>query len=315
MRYVARRLLFLFPTLLGMLIVVFMLLHITPGDPVEMLLDTDREFIPQEQIEAIRKDLGLDRPLHEQFLKYLGKVVQGDLGTSYRSKRPVLEHVKSNIVQTGQLALAGIFMAILIGVPAGIISAVKPNTIIDYVTLTVSMIGLCAPTFWLGILALYVFAFKFPVFPMMGDGTGTGPLSVLRYLVLPATVIGAHSAALLGRLTRSAMLDALNQDYIRTAYSKGLSTRVVVVRHALRNAAIPVTAAAGTMFAYLLTGSVVIEMVFSRKGLGWLMVTAINGRDFPLVQGLILVFGSIIILSNLVTDLVIGAIDPRVSHE
>jgi ABC-type dipeptide/oligopeptide/nickel transport system permease component len=315
MRYVVRRLLFLFPTLFGMLVVVFMLLHITPGDPVEMLLDTDREFIPQEQIDAIRKDLGLDRPLHEQFIRYVGKVIQGDLGNSYRSKRPVLEHVKLNMVQTAHLALAGIFMSILIGIPAGIISAVKPNTIIDYVTLTISMIGLCAPTFWLGILALYVFAFQLKVFPMMGDGTGGGPLAILRHLALPATVIGAHSAALLGRLTRSSMLDALNQDYIRTAHSKGLSSRVVVVRHALRNAAIPVTAAAGTMFAYLLTGSVVVEMVFSRKGLGWLMVTAINGRDFPLVQGLILVFGSIIILSNLVTDLVIGAIDPRVSHD
>jgi peptide/nickel transport system permease protein len=314
MRYVVRRLLFLFPTLIGMLVVVFMLIHITPGDPVELLLDTDKEFIPREQIEAMRKTLGLDRPLYEQFFMYASKVVQGDLGTSYRSRRPVLEHVQKNVVPTAQLALAGIAMAILIGVPAGIISAVKPNTVIDYVTLTMSMIGLCAPSFWLGILALYIFAFKWPVLPMMGDGAGSA-VSVLKHLILPATVIGAHSAALLARLTRSALLDALNQDYVRTAHSKGLAPRVVVVRHALRNAAIPVTAAAGTMFAYLLTGSVVIEMVFSRRGLGWLMITAINGRDFPLVQGLILVFGTIIILANLATDLFVGTIDPRVSHE
>jgi ABC-type dipeptide/oligopeptide/nickel transport system permease component len=202
----------------------------------------------------------------------------------------------------------------LIGVPAGVISAVWPNTPVDYFTLTASMVGLSAPSFWLGILALYLFAFRLRIFPIMGDGQGSLP-SVLQHLVLPALVIGAHSSALLARLTRASMLEVLNQDYIRTARSKGLTRRMVVIRHALRNAAIPVTAAIGTMFAYLLTGSVVIEMVFSRRGLGWLMVTSINGRDFPLVQGLILVFGTIIVLVNLITDLLIGAIDPRVSHE
>jgi peptide/nickel transport system permease protein len=297
-----------------MSLIVFLLLHLTPGDPVELLLDTDFEFISQEEIARVRAELGLDRPLHEQYFRYLGNALQGDLGESFRSGRPVLEHVKVNIGATAQLAVAGMLVAVLIGVPAGIVSAVWPNTPVDYVTLTASMVGLSAPSFWLGILALYVFAFKLPIFPIMGDGQGS-LASVIKHLVLPAAVIGAHSSALLARLTRASMLEVLNQDYIRTARSKGLSQRIVVIRHALRNAAIPVTAAIGTMFAYLLTGSVVIEMVFSRRGLGWLMITSINGRDFPLVQGLILIFGTIIVLANLFTDLLIGAIDPRVTHE
>jgi ABC-type dipeptide/oligopeptide/nickel transport system permease component len=314
MRYVIRRLLFLIPTLLGMLVAVFMLLHITPGDPVEMLMDSDLEHVPQEVLDRIRKDWGLDRPLHEQFFRYSGRVLRGDLGTSYRSRVPVTELVRTNVTPTAQLALASIIVTVLIGIPAGVVSAVKQNTLTDYVTLTMSMVGLCAPSFWLGILFIYVFAFRLPWFPMLGGGAGS-IASGLKHLVLPSFVIGTHSAAIIARLTRSSMLEALNQDYVRTAHSKGLAPKVVIVRHALRNAAIPVAAAAGTRFAYLLTGSVVVEMVFSRRGLGWLMVGAIKARDFPVVQGLILVFGTIIVLVNLLTDFLIGAVDPRVSHE
>ena len=313
MRYVVERLMLLIPTLLGILIVVFMLLHITPGDPAEMLMDTDFEDISQEQLERLRHDLGLDLPLHEQFFNYASRVLRGDLGTSFRSKRPVNEHIRVNWLPTAQLALAGVFVAVLLGVPTGIISAVKQNTPIDYVMLTLSMVGLSSPSFFVGILALYIFAFRLPWFPMMGDGAGSAT-SVLKHLFLPAVIVGTRAAALIARLTRSAMLESLNQDYVRTAHSKGLAPRVVIVRHALRNATIPVIAMIGTRCAYLLTGSVVVEMVFSRRGLGWLMVGAINGRDFPLVQGLILVFGAAIVLVNLLTDLAIGAVDPRVTH-
>jgi ABC-type dipeptide/oligopeptide/nickel transport system permease component len=313
MQYVIRRCLFLIPTLLGMLLAVFLLLHITPGDPVELLMDTDLEHVPQEVLDRIRKEWGLDRPLHEQFFRYLGQVLRGDLGTSYRSSQPVTGLVRASVMPTAHLALGGIIVTILLGVPAGAISAVKQNTLMDYITLTVAMVGLCAPSFFLGILSLYIFAFRLPWFPMVGDGAGS-VTSVLKHLVLPSSVIGIHSAAIVARLTRSAMLEALNQDYVRTARSKGLTPRMVIVRHVLRNAAIPIIAVAGTRLAYLLTGSIVIEMVFSRRGLGWLMVRAINDRDFPLVQGLILVFGTIIVVANLLTDVVIGAVDPRVSH-
>jgi ABC-type dipeptide/oligopeptide/nickel transport system permease component len=314
MRYVIRRLLFLIPTLFGMLLAVFMLLHITPGDPVELLLDTDVEYVPQEYVDRLRKEFGLDRPLYEQFLRYAGRVLQGDLGTSYRSNLSVTEHIRINMMPTLHLALGGIVVAILIGLPVGVISALKQNTVTDYIVLTLAMVGLTAPSFFLGILSLYIFAFRLPWFPMMGDGSGS-LTSVLKHLALPMFVIGFRASALLARLTRSAMLETLNQDYVRTAYSKGLPAKVVILRHVLRNAAIPVVAAAGTMFANLLTGAVVIEMVFSRRGLGRLMIGGINGRDFPLVQGLILVFGTIIIVASLLPDLLIGVFDPRVSYE
>ena len=314
MRYVIRRLIFLIPTLFGMLLVVFMLLHITPGDPVAMLMDIDVEWVPEEQLDLIRKDLGLDRPLHEQFFRYVGRVVRGDLGTSHRSRFPVARHVRLNVMHTVRLAVGGILIAILIGVPAGIISALRANTLMDYVVLTLSIGGLSAPSFWIGILAIYVFGYLLGWFPMMGDGAGNAG-SVLKHLVLPCLVMGIHSSALLARLTRSAILEELNQDYVCTAYSKGLPQSHVIFRHVLRNAAISIVAAAGTMFAYLLTGSVIVEMVFARRGLGRLMIGAINGRDFPMVQGLILIFGTVIVLANLSSDLLIGLIDPRVSHE
>jgi ABC-type dipeptide/oligopeptide/nickel transport system permease component len=313
MQYVIRRLIFLVPTLFGILVLVFLLRHLTPGDPVQLLVDVDVATMPQEQIERLRREFGLDRPLPEQFMVYLANVLRGDLGTSYRSKLPVMNYVQQNFMPTLQLAIAGLILAVLIGVPAGIISALRPNSALDHFTLTLSMIGLSAPSFWLGILLLYVFAFRLTWFPMIGNGDGS-PWDTARALVLPALVIGVHAAALLARLTRSAMLEVLGQDYVRTAHSKGLRSRTVIIRHALHNSAVPVVAAAGTTFAYLLTGSVVVELVFSRQGLGWLMVNSINGRDFPLVQGLILIFGLIIVLANLFSDLLIGAIDPRIKH-
>jgi peptide/nickel transport system permease protein len=212
------------------------------------------------------------------------------------------------------LALAGVVVALLIGLPAGIISAVRRNTAADYLTLSVAVIGLSAPSFWIGILLLYVFSFRLRWFPILGGGDGT-LASTMVHLVLPAVVVGASLGALIARLTRSAMLEALNQDYVRTARAKGLPGRLVVIRHVLRNAGITLVAAASTMFAYLLTGSVVVEIVFSRKGLGQLMITAITGRDFPLAQALILVFGTVIVVVNLFTDIAMSFLDPRVSYQ
>ncbi|HET8678658.1 MAG TPA: ABC transporter permease, partial [bacterium] len=196
----------------------------------------------------------------------------------------------------------------------GIISAVKRNTPVDYVTLSAAIIGLSAPSFWIGILLLYVFSFRLRWLPIMGGGDGS-LASTMLHLVLPAIVVGAGLGALIARLTRSAMLEAMNQDYVRTAHAKGLSARNVIIKHILRNAGVTLLAAASTMFAYLLTGSVVVEIVFSRKGLGQLMITAISGRDFPLAQALILVFGTVIVGVNLFTDLVMGFLDPRVSYQ
>jgi ABC-type dipeptide/oligopeptide/nickel transport system permease component len=290
------------------------MLHFAPGDPVEMLVDIEREEVSVEQLARIRTQLGLDRPLHVQFLDYVSGVLRGDLGTSYRTRLPVTREIIPNTMPTVYLALAGIFVAILIGVPAGIIAAYRPNSILDYLTLTASMVGLSAPNFWLGILFIYLFAFYLPIFPMIGEGSGS-PEVILKHLVLPSLVLGLSGAALLARLTRSAMLDALGEDYVRTAYAKGLRERVVLFTHALRNAAIPIIAAGGTMFAFLLTGSVVVETVFSRRGLGRLVVSSIFNRDFPMVQGLIIVFGFTIAITNLSSDMLVGLIDPRVSYD
>jgi ABC-type dipeptide/oligopeptide/nickel transport system permease component len=315
-RYVTERVLLLIPTLLGILIGVFLMLHAAPGDPVEALMDIQTELIPKEQIEQIRRDLGLDRPLYEQYLKYVGRVVRGDLGTSFRTQLPILDDIKLNFMATVHLALGGLAVALLIGLPAGIISAVRRNTIADYLTLSVAVVGLSAPSFWIGILLLYVFSFRLRWFPILAGGGGDGSLaSTMVHLVLPAIVVGASLGALIARLTRSAMLEALNQDYVRTARAKGLPGRTVVAKHVLRNAGITLVAAASTMFAYLLTGSVVVEIVFSRKGLGQLMITAITGRDFPLAQALILVFGTVIVVVNLFTDIAMTFLDPRVSYQ
>jgi ABC-type dipeptide/oligopeptide/nickel transport system permease component len=314
MRFVVERLLLLIPTLLGILLGVFLLLHLAPGDPVEIMADTQAELIPKEQLERIRKDLGLDRPLYEQYLTYVGRVLRGDLGTSFRTRLPVMEDIRLGIVPTLQLAAAGMAVALVIGLSAGIVSALKRNTLADYTTLSLAMIGLSAPSFWTGLLLLYLFAFRIRWFPLMGGGDGSFASTAI-HLVLPAIVVGAGLGALLARLTRSAMLEVLGEDYVRTARAKGLPGRLVVSKHVLRNAAITLVAAASTMFAYLLTGAVVVEIVFSRRGLGWLMINAITGRDFPLAQGLILVFGTIIVLANLVTDLLMGYLDPRVSYQ
>jgi peptide/nickel transport system permease protein/oligopeptide transport system permease protein len=313
-RYVAQRLLLLIPTLFGIMVLVFLMLHLAPGDPVEMLVEGTSALAPQQLLDLIRSDLGLDRPLHEQFLRYVGRVLRGDLGMSYRTKMPITLDIQHNVGSTILLAAAGIVVALLIGAPAGIISALRRNTAADYATLTVAMVGLAAPSFWIGILFLYIFGYRLAWFPIIGGGRG-GWLSSVHHLILPAIVIGLGLAALIARLTRSSTLEVLGQDYVRTARAKGLAGTFIVLKHVLRNAAIPVVAAAGTMFAYLLTGAVVVEIVFSRRGLGQLMVAAINGRDFPLVQGLILVFGVIIVLVNLATDLLLATLDPRVSYQ
>jgi ABC-type dipeptide/oligopeptide/nickel transport system permease component len=314
MVYIGRRLLLVVPTVLGIVLGVFLMLHIAPGDPVDAIIETQSDYVPPERLAQIRRDLGLDRPLHEQFARYLVRVLRGDLGVSYRTRQPVIDDVTRNFMPTVHLGIASMVVAILIGVPAGAISALKRNTLVDYLTLTGAMVGLSAPGFWVGILLLYVFAFRLGWFPIVGAGAG-GVGSTLYHLVLPAIVVGASLGALIARLTRSAMLETLGQDFVRTAWAKGLPQRTVVVKHVLRNAAIPLVAAAGTMFAYLLTGAVVVEMVFARRGLGWLMVTAVNSRDFQLTQALMLVFGTAIVMMNAVTDLLMMVIDPRISYQ
>jgi peptide/nickel transport system permease protein len=311
--YIARRLLVLIPTLFGMVLAVFLLVHAAPGDPIMLLFDVNVEQVSQEQIDRLRAQHGLDRPLHEQFVAYVGRVLQGDLGRSIRANAPVIDEIRRNVRPTLELALSGLLVGLLIGVSAGVLAAMWPNSVIDYTVLTSAILGLAAPNFWLGIILLYVFSFQLGWFPIAGEGSGD-LVSTVRHLTLPAFVVGTSMAALIARLTRSAMLEVLGLDFIRTARAKGLQPAVVVLKHAFRNAAIPIVTATSALTAFLFTGSVIVEVVFSRRGLGALIVTAINARDFPLVQGLILLFGTTIVLFNLFGDLVCGWLDPRVTY-
>lgn len=313
MRYFTHRVLATLPTLLGVVTFAFLLIHIAPGDPAELMLG-DYAGVSPQVLRDMRARLGVDQPLPVQYVRYLGQVLTGDLGRSFRTNQPVLSEIAAQAPYTLVLAVAGILLAILVGIPAGIISGVRRNSAVDYATMTVSMIWLSSPSFWFAILLIYVLAFRLGWFPIFGAGIWGDWKSMLVHLVLPAAVIGVRSAALIARMTRSALLEVLNQDFIRTARAKGLDRYRVVLRHAMRNAAIPVVTIVGLDVAYLLGGAVVVETVFARPGLGKLVVDAIYARDYPMVQGALMGFALAIVLVNLLVDLSYAAIDPRIRY-
>jgi ABC-type dipeptide/oligopeptide/nickel transport system permease component len=312
-RYFTHRVLATLPTLLGVVTFAFLLIHIAPGDPAELMLG-DYAGVSPQVLRDMRARLGVDQPLPVQYARYLGQVLTGDLGRSFRTNQPVLSEIAAQAPYTLVLAVAGILLAILVGIPAGIISGVRRNSAVDYATMTVSMIWLSSPSFWFAILLIYVLAFRLGWFPIFGAGIWGDWKSMLVHLVLPAAVIGVRSAALIARMTRSALLEVLNQDFIRTARAKGLDRYRVVLRHAMRNAAIPVVTIVGLDVAYLLGGAVVVETVFARPGLGKLVVDAIYARDYPMVQGALMGFALAIVLVNLLVDLSYAAIDPRIRY-
>jgi ABC-type dipeptide/oligopeptide/nickel transport system permease component len=312
-RYFTHRVLATLPTLLGVVTFAFLLIHIAPGDPAELMLG-DYAGVSPQVLRDMRARLGVDQPLPVQYVRYLGQVLTGDLGRSFRTNQPVLSEIAAQAPYTLVLAVAGILLAILVGIPAGIISGVRRNSAVDYATMTVSMIWLSSPSFWFAILLIYVLAFRLGWFPIFGAGIWGDWKSMLVHLVLPAAVIGVRSAALIARMTRSALLEVLNQDFIRTARAKGLDRYRVVLRHAMRNAAIPVVTIVGLDVAYLLGGAVVVETVFARPGLGKLVVDAIYARDYPMVQGALMGFALAIVLVNLLVDLSYAAIDPRIRY-
>ncbi|UCH26398.1 MAG: ABC transporter permease [Trueperaceae bacterium] len=311
--YIARRFLITIPTILGVITLAFLMIRLAPGDPAELMMG-DYVGISAEVLEDLRRKLGVDRPVHEQYVLYLTSVLTGDFGKSFRNNQPVLEEIASQLPFTFQLAVAGVVFAILLGVPAGVISALWRNSWIDYIATSVAMIWVSSPSFWFAILLIYVFAFMLGWFPIFGAGTPGDWRSLGIHLVLPAIAVGARSAALITRITRSAMLDVLNQDYVRTARAKGVSEGGVVNKHAFRNAAIPIMTVVGLDIAYLLSGTVIIETVFSRPGLGKLVIDAIFARDFPSVQGGIVVFALIVLMVNLLVDVSYAVIDPRIRY-
>jgi len=313
MAYLVQRLLVTLPTVLGVVTLAFLLIHIAPGDPAELLLGDYTGVTPQV-LADLRMRLGLDRPMPVQYLTYVASVLRGDLGRSFRTNQPVLSEIVVQAPFTVVLAAAGVLLAILVGVPFGIVAAVRRNSPVDYLTTTVAMLWLSGPSFWFGILLIYFLAYKLGWFPVFGAGTWGDWRSLLSHLVLPAVAVGVRSAALIARMTRSSMLEILHQDYVRTARAKGLTGRTIVYRHALRNAAIPILTIVGLDIAYLLGGAVVMETVFARPGLGKLVVDAIYARDYPMVQGAILVFAFGILIVNLLVDLSYALVDPRIRY-
>jgi peptide/nickel transport system permease protein/oligopeptide transport system permease protein len=312
-RPILRRVVGALPTLIGAITFAFLLIRVAPGDPARLILG-DYEVVNPRAVAQVRRQLGLDKPIAAQYAVYVANALRGELGTSFRTGQSVFSEIAGQVGHTLQLATAAIVVAVASGIPVGMLAALRRNTWLDYGVLTASMMALASPSFWFGILLIYVFAFRLGWFPIFGAGQPGNALSLAHHVALPAIAIGARSAALIARMTRSALLEVLHQDFIRTARAKGIAERGVVLRHALRNALIPILTIIGLDVAYLLGGAVVIETVFARPGLGKLIVDAIYTRDYPVVQGAILVFAGGILAVNMIVDLAYTIADPRMRY-
>ncbi len=310
--YVLQRLLSTIPVLFLVSLAVFSLIHLTPGDPVTIMLGEERNV---EIIEATRRDLGLDQPVLVQYVTWLGRVVRGDLGRSIRSKQPVADLIAQRLPATVQLAVFSIILALAIALPSGIISAVKRGSFLDAVATTISLLGVAVPSFFLGILLIFVLSLHLRWLPPTGYVSPTVDLWMnLKLMLMPAITLGAGAAAVITRIARSSLLEVLEQEYVRTARAKGLAERLVVSRHALKNAMIPVVTVTGLSAGHLLGGAVIVEQIFALPGVGRLAVENIFNRDFPVVQGVVLLLAVIFLAVNFVVDLLYAALDPRIKY-
>ena len=313
--YLARRLLLLVPVLVGVSVVVFLVLHLSPGDPAEIMLGSQAT---QEDLTRLRRELGLTEPLHVQYLHWIAHVARGDLGRSLWMKRPVLDEVLNRYKATLVLTASGLLISTLGGIALGVASAVRPHSFLDRMSAVTSLFGASMPVFWLGIVLMVIFSLWLGWLPASGMWApygGGGLPDLLAHLVLPAVTLAAASLTIIARLTRSAMLEILSQDYIRTARAKGLIEQRVIFRHGLKNALIPIVTVVGVQAGYLLGGAVLTETVFAWPGVGLLMVQGILARDFPLVQGCVLVIALTFVLINLAVDLLYAWLDPRIQYE
>jgi peptide/nickel transport system permease protein len=314
-RFLVRRLLLLVPVLMGVSVIVFLVLHLAPGDPAEIMLGSQAT---QADRMRLRADLGLDDPLYVQYARWMGHVVQGDLGRSLWMRRPVLGEVLTRLKATLLLTATALVISSIGGVALGILSATRPNSLLDRTSAVASLFGASMPVFWLGIVLMVIFSLNLGWLPASGMYApyGGGDLADLaKHLVLPAVTLAAASITIVARLTRAAMLEVLGQDFIRTARAKGLVERSVVVRHALKNALVPIVTVIGVQAGYLLGGAVLTETVFAWPGVGTLMVQGILARDIPLVQGCVLVVALTFVLVNLTVDLLYAVLDPRIRYE
>lgn len=313
-RYITRRLLHAVFVIWGCATLVFFMLRMIPGDPVIQMLGP--EYTPEAAV-ALRHKLGLDEPLLTQYVRWITNVARGDLGGSIASGETVADAIKAGVPKTASLTLVSFLIASSIALPAGIIAALHRNRPVDYIASFIAFIGVSMPSFWFGIILILVFAVQLKWLPAIGyaEIADKGVGEWLKRLILPGLAIGAGYAAILMRFVRAGLLEVLSSDYVRTARAKGVRERAVIVRHALRNALIPVVTVAGIQLALLLSGTVVIETVFSIRGLGRILVGAIFDRDYPIVQGVILLISVVFVLANLVVDVLYTFLDPRIRYE
>lgn len=305
-RYVVKRVLMMIPVLIGISIFVFLLMHLTPGDPALLMLG---EHAPAEQLESLRKELGLDQPLFIQYFNWARRAVRLDFGRSLISKRLVTTEISERLGASAELALVAVMISMLVGIPMGIISAIKPNSILDNVGMVFALAGIAMPAFWQGLMLIIIFSVHLAWLPSSGRMGGW------EYYVLPSITLSTISMASIARMTRSAMLEVIQQDYIRTAQAKGLSKRVVILKHALRNALIPVVTIIGLQFGGLMAGAVLTETIFAWPGIGRLVVERIQAKDFPTVQGTIMTFAFVYALINLLVDLLYAFLNPRLREK
>ncbi|MCR3921287.1 MAG: ABC transporter permease [Firmicutes bacterium] len=303
--YITKRLLMIIPVLFTVVFLVFFMVRLIPGDTAEVIAG---EQASAQEIENIRKQLKLDQPIHVQFGHYMSGLARGDLGRSARSKRPVMEELMARLPNTVYLMLAAIFIAVVVGVATGTISGVKPYSIFDTLSMFVALFGISMPVFWLGLMLIIYFSVNLGWLPSGGSGTW-------RHMILPAVALATVPMATISRMTRSSVLDVMRQDYIRTARAKGLTEMSVVWRHALKNALIPVLTVIGLQMGTLLGGAVLTEKVFSWNGLGRLMVDSIVARDYPVVQGAVLLIATSFVFINLIVDILYGYLDSRIRYD
>ncbi len=302
--YLIRRLLLFIPTIWVALTLVFVIFRLVPGDPARLMAG---DAATEEAIAALRTEMGLDRSIVAQYFSYLGDLLQGDLGKSRVYQQNALEPLLDRLPNTMVLALAAMAIALVVGIAAGVVSALKPGSVLDRFSMFIAVIGVSLPSFWLGLMLITLFSVRLDLLPVAGYNERAA-------IILPAVTLAANQMAVLARMTRSTMLGVLSQDYIRTARAKGLRERIVVTLHALRNALIPTMTVAGMQLGYLLGGSLVVEAVFAWPGLGRLMFESIQQRDYPLIQAIVLVFAVLMLAVNLIVDVLYVAVDPRVRY-
>ena len=300
--FILRRLAQTVPVIFGVTIVVFTIMQLVPGDPAVLLAG---EGATKETIESLRVQLGLHQPLYAQYIDYVTNIFRGDLGTSLKNNRPVLDEILLRLPITLELAIFSTLITIVLGMAAGIISAIKPYSITDTVVMVLALLGISLPSFWFGLMLMYGFSVKLQIFPVAGWDS-------MAHIVLPAFTLGAGGAAIVARMTRSSMLEVIRQDYIRTARAKGVKERVIVYKHALRNALIPVITVVGLQFGALLGGTVIVESIFAINGLGRMIVDSIRMRDMPMVQGGVLVASLVFVAVNLLVDILYRVFNKRI---